>query len=87
MIRDWPAPKTVKDVKSFLQTVQFNAVYMAAEKEGEINYPELTAPLRSLTRRKVIPAELQPVVVQLAHESRWGCSGRATGSLTCPTWS
>ena len=26
---------------------------MAAEKEGEMNYPELTAPLRTLTRKKV----------------------------------
>ena len=53
VVRNWPAPKTVRDVKSFLQTVQFNAVYMAAEKEGEMNYPELTAPLRDLTKRKV----------------------------------
>ena len=53
VIKNWPAPKTVRDVKSFLQTVQFNAVYMAAELEGEMNYPELTAPLRELTRRKV----------------------------------
>ena len=52
LIREWPAPKTVKDVKSFLQTVQFNAVYMAAE-EGEKNYAELTAPLRALTKQKV----------------------------------
>ena len=27
-------------------------VYMAAEQEGEMNYPELTPPLRVLTRRK-----------------------------------
>ena len=51
LIREWPAPKTVRDVKSFLQTVQFNAVYMAAE-EGEKNYAELTAPLRALTTQK-----------------------------------
>ena len=53
VLRNWPPPKTVKDVKSFLQTCQFNAVYMAAEEEGEMNYPELTAPLRALTRKKV----------------------------------
>ena len=53
VIRNWPPPKTVRDVKSFLQTCQFNAVYMAAEEEGEMNYPELTAPLRALTRKKV----------------------------------
>ena len=52
VIKNWPSPKTVKDVKSFLQTVQFNAVYMAAEEPEEMNYPELTAPLRLLTRRK-----------------------------------
>ena len=52
VIRDWPAPKTVRDVKSFLQTCQFNSVYMAAESPGEMNYPELTAPLRALTRKK-----------------------------------
>ena len=53
VIKNWPAPKTVRDVKSFLQTVQFNAVYMAAEEPGEMNYPELTAPLRDLTKRRV----------------------------------
>ena len=45
VIRNWPAPKSVRDIKSFLQTCQFNAVYMAAEEDGEMNYPELTAPL------------------------------------------
>ena len=43
----------MRDVKSFLQTVQFNAVYMAAEEPGETHFPELTAPLRDLTKRKV----------------------------------
>ena len=43
VIRNWPAPKTVREVKSFLQTCQFNSVYMAAEEPGEMNYPELTA--------------------------------------------
>ena len=42
----------VRDVKSLLQTLQYNAVYMAAE-DGEKSYVELTAPLRSLTKRKV----------------------------------
>ena len=50
LIKEWKAPRTVSEVKSFLQTVQFNAVYMAAEEEGEMNYPELTSPLRKLTR-------------------------------------
>ena len=52
LIKSWPAPRTVAEVKSFLQTVQFNSVYMAAE-EGEMTYPELTAPLRELTKKKV----------------------------------
>ena len=45
LVKDWPAPKTVKDVKSFLQTIQFNAAYMGAEEDGEMIYAELTAPL------------------------------------------
>ena len=52
VIKEWPAPKTVRDVKSFLQTCQFNSVYLAAEKDGEMNYPALTAPLRELTRKR-----------------------------------
>ena len=51
VIKRWPRPRTVRDVKSFLQTVQFNSVYMGAELPGEMNYPELTEPLRELTRR------------------------------------
>ena len=53
LVKDWPAPKTVKDVESFLQTIQFNLAYMGAEEDGEMLYAELTAPLRSLTRQKV----------------------------------
>ena len=33
VIVDWPAPKTARALKSFLQTCQFNAVYMAAVDE------------------------------------------------------
>ena len=51
LIKEWKEPRTVREVKSFLQTVQFNAPYMAAEEEGELNYPALTAPLRALTKR------------------------------------
>ena len=53
VIRNWPAPKTVREVKRFLQTCSFNSVYMAAEEVGEMNFPELMAPLRALTRRKI----------------------------------
>ena len=52
LIKSWPRPRTVTEVKSFLQTVQFNAVYMAAQLPGELNFPELTEPLRALTRGK-----------------------------------
>ena len=52
VIREWPSPRTVREVKSLLQTLQYNAVYMAAE-EGEKSYVELTAPLRSLTKQQV----------------------------------
>ena len=37
LIKSWPRPRTVTEVKSFLQTVQFNAVYMAAQLPGELN--------------------------------------------------
>ena len=52
VIKEWPSPRTVKEVKSLLQTLQYNAVYMAAE-EGEKSYVELTAPLRYLTKQQV----------------------------------
>ena len=42
----------MKEVKSLLQTVQYNAVYMGAERQGELSYPELTAPFRELTRKQ-----------------------------------
>ena len=49
MIREWPSLRTVKDVKSLQHTLQYSAVYMAAE-EGEKTSGELTAPLRYLIR-------------------------------------
>ena len=52
VIKEWPATKTVKEVKSLLQTLQFNRVYIGAEKPGEMNYPDLTHPLRELTKMK-----------------------------------
>ena len=52
VVKEWPSPRTVKEVKSLLQTLQYNAVYMAAE-EGEKSYVELTAPLRHLTKQQV----------------------------------
>ena len=52
VISDWPRPGTVKEVKSLLQMVQYNSVYMGAKKTGELSYPELTAPFRELTRKQ-----------------------------------
>ena len=40
VVKVWPSPRTVKEVKSLLQTLQYNAVYMAA-------------PLRHLTKQQV----------------------------------
>ena len=42
----------VKEVKSRLQTVQYNAVYTEAERQGELRYPDLTAPFKELTRKQ-----------------------------------
>ena len=50
IIKNWPAPKNSSEVKSFLQTVQFNAKFMGG-KAGESTYPDLTAPLRNLTKK------------------------------------
>ena len=43
IIKQWPRPKSAKEVKSFLQTVQFNAKFLGGN-EGEESYPELTLP-------------------------------------------
>ena len=48
IIYDWPEPQSCTAVKSFLQTIQFNAKFLHGEK-GELSYPELTEPLRALT--------------------------------------
>ena len=52
VIWEWPSPRTVKEVKNLLQTLQYNAAHMAAE-EGEKSYMELNAPLRYLTKQQV----------------------------------
>ena len=52
VIKNWLAPKSVSEVKSFLHTVQFNSKFLGG-KSGEASYPELTQPLRSLTKRRV----------------------------------
>ena len=50
IIKNWPAPKSSSEVKSFLQTVQFNSKFLGG-KPGELSYSELTEPLRALTRK------------------------------------
>jgi hypothetical protein len=50
VIRNWPAPKSCSEVKSFLQTVQFNSKFLGGNP-GEKSYPELTEPLRELTKK------------------------------------
>ena len=51
MIKDWPAPTCKSEVKSFLQTVQFCAVFM---KPGPgRTYADVTSPLRKLTAKQV----------------------------------
>ena len=39
LIRNWPAPRSAKEVTAFPATVKFNAVYLEAEEPGEINSP------------------------------------------------
>ena len=51
IIRDWPAPTTTQEVKSFLQTVQFHAKFLGSEL-GATSYQELTAPLRAMTKKR-----------------------------------
>ena len=50
VIKEWARPKSAKEVKSFLQTVQFNAKFLAGSDDQE-SYPTLTEPLRDLTKK------------------------------------
>ena len=50
IIKNWPEPKSCAEVKSFLQTVQFNAKFLHG-KPGELSYPEITKPLREMTKK------------------------------------
>ena len=50
IIKEWPRPKSGKEVKSFLQTVQFNAKFLGGSTEGD-SYPVLTEPLRKLAKK------------------------------------
>ena len=35
IIRQWPRPVMVREIKGFLATLQFNTIYLAAEKGEE----------------------------------------------------
>ena len=50
VIKEWARNKSGKEVKSFLQTVQFNAKFLAGTDDQE-SYPALTEPLRNLTKK------------------------------------
>ena len=52
IIKQWPQPKSSAEVKSFLQTAQLNAKFLAG-KHGDIPCPELTKSLRDLTKKNV----------------------------------
>ena len=44
IIKNWPAPKSSLEVKSFLQTFQSNSKFLG-DKPDELSYPKLTEPL------------------------------------------
>jgi hypothetical protein len=46
-------PNSGKEVKSFLQTVQFNAKFLGGSP-GADSYPVVTEPLRSLTKKHAV---------------------------------
>ena len=50
VVHNWPEPKSCSSVKSFLQTIQFNSKFLHGEP-GEPSYPDLTEPLRVLTKK------------------------------------
>ena len=52
IIKEWPSPKTTAEVKSFLQTIQFNAKFLGG-KQGASSYRDITAPLRELTKKHI----------------------------------
>lgn len=50
IIKVWPQPQSGKEIKSFLQTVQFNAKFLGRASANESS-PVLTEPLRMLTKK------------------------------------
>ena len=51
VIQNWPPPKSNTEVKSFLQTVQFNSKFMGGGP-GELSCPELTEPTTQSTDKE-----------------------------------
>lgn len=49
IIKDWPTPKSTSEVKSFLQTIQFNSKIFG-EEPRKLSYLELTEPLLILNK-------------------------------------
>ena len=52
-LHEMPNPTTKGEVKSLLQTIQFNAPYIVPERHGMGTFADLTAPLRELTKNNV----------------------------------
>ena len=52
-LSEMPNPTNKGEVKSLLQTVQFNAPFIVPEEHGYGTFADLTAPLRNLTRKEV----------------------------------
>ena len=50
IIKNWPEPTSCSEVKSFLQTLQFNSKFLGGS-HGQKSYPEATLPLRLLTKK------------------------------------
>ena len=51
LIHNWPEPADKSEAKSFLQTIQFGAMFM--KLEGGETYSDITRPLRDLSRQSV----------------------------------
>ena len=51
IIKKWPEPKNKREVKSFLQTVQFCSIFMRPGNGETVS--DITKPLRILTRQGV----------------------------------
>ena len=53
IIQNWPQPTSCAEVKSFLQTVQFNAKFLSG-KGTDLSYPKLTEPLTEQKKCQIL---------------------------------